>query len=233
MAGVVALACLGLGCGGGSSDISSSIATSSAPAGSEPAPSADTTAAPTTTATTATSDPAADYALADVSFDYLVAPDSTVAQTLAALQNPAAGPDADSGPADSNPTAGSLADFAGRPLVINFWASWCPPCVLEMPEFEKVHQALGSDVAFLGVNVQDGPEDALNLATQTGVSYPLAADPQADIQFDFAIISLPATLFISADGQELDRWLGVLDEDELVNRITANFGKVGAGTSVG
>lgn len=216
LAGVLALASFALACDGGSSD---AIPTTASPGVVSQQPAAASEPASPSPPADPPVDPSADYALADVTFNYLVAPDSTVAETLAALQNAATDPSA-----EPISVPGSLADFAGRPLVINFWASWCPPCVLEMPEFEKVHQALGAEVAFLGVNVQDDPEDALNLATETGVSYSLAADPSAEIQLGFAIISLPATLFISPDGQELDRWVGVLDETELENRITANFG---------
>ena len=124
---------------------------------------------------------------------------------------------------EAQPVPGSLADFAGRPLVINFWASWCPPCITEMPEFERVYQDYQDQVAFLGVNVQDEPAEALELAMTTGVSYPLALDPEADIQLGLRILSTPATLFISPSGEVLASWLGVLDEAALASRIQDNF----------
>lgn len=162
-------------------------------------------------------DPAETYALADVVFEYLVPPGNSPAEVASALED---SENSASIPAD---VQGSLVDFVGQPLVVNFWGSWCAPCAREMPEFEAVHQAFKGEVAFLGMNVQDEPANALNLATQTGVTYPLSKDPQGNIQLDFSIISLPATLFISPEGEELDRWVGILDDAALAGLIETNF----------
>ena len=121
-------------------------------------------------------------------------------------------------------TPGSLADFAGRPLVVNFWASWCPPCVREMPEIEAVYQLLQSQVAFLGINVTDEREDALELMGQTGVSYLQATDPDGAIQLRLGAVIMPTTLFVSPKGEVLDRWSGILDESSLHSKIEENFG---------
>ena len=182
---------------------------SDSPAVSDPATSA-TTGNPAASSSTSSTSNSADYALAHIAYDYLVPQGSTPADILAASEEPA--------------VSGSLADFAGHPLVINFWASWCPPCITEMPEFERVYQDYQGQVAFLGINVQDEPADALELALATGVSYPLALDPLADIQLELRIISTPATLFVSPSGEVLDTWQGILDEAGLVSRIQSNFG---------
>src|SRR5207248_10634891 len=73
----------------------------------------------------------------------------------------------------------SLVDVAGRPLVINFWASWCVPCRKEMPAFEAVHRRRGDRVSFIGIDRQDDRSDALRFLARTGVSYPLGYDPDA------------------------------------------------------
>lgn len=127
-----------------------------------------------------------------------------------------------SGSSDSD-TPGSLADFAGRPLVVNFWASWCPPCVREMPEIETVYQSLQSQIAFLGINVSDEREDALELMRQTGVSYLQATDPDGVIQLRLGAVVMPTTLFVSSEGEVLDRWQGILDESSLRDKIAENF----------
>lgn len=118
---------------------------------------------------------------------------------------------------------GSLADFAGQPLVVNFWASWCPPCVREMPEIETVYQSLQDQVAFLGMNVADEREDALNMMRQTGVSYLQATDPEGVIQLRLGAVVMPTTLFVSPQGEVLDRWQGILDESSLRDKIAENF----------
>ncbi|MCE2531081.1 MAG: TlpA family protein disulfide reductase [Acidimicrobiia bacterium] len=95
---------------------------------------------------------------------------------------------------------GSLEDFAGTPTVINFWASWCPPCIIEMPAFEAVHVELAPQVAFLGFNVGDEPRAARELATQTGVTYPLAEDPDSGIFQVFGGFGMPTTVLVDAEG---------------------------------
>jgi len=117
-----------------------------------------------------------------------------------------------------------LADLRGRPVVLNFWASWCPPCLAEMPEFERVHRRLGDRVAFLGVNQRDQAQAAERLARSTGVTYPLAADT-AGRSFDaFGGLGMPTTVLIGADGTVADIFAGQLDEKLLSERIRRVLG---------
>ena len=95
---------------------------------------------------------------------------------------------------------GTLADLAGTPAVINFWASWCPPCITEMPAFEAVHIELAPDVAFLGFNVGDEPGAARELAERTGVTYPLAEDPDSTIFQAFGGFGMPTTALVTPEG---------------------------------
>lgn len=111
-------------------------------------------------------------------------------------------------------------DFEGTPLVLNFWASWCPFCIDEMPAFEKVFQRFSGDVAFLGVNVQDQRELAERLAEQTGVTYPLALDEDGTFLRDVQGRSMPTTLLVSADGHVVHRFGGEsTPADELTELI--------------
>jgi thiol-disulfide isomerase/thioredoxin len=117
-----------------------------------------------------------------------------------------------------------LADLRGRPAVVNFWASWCPPCLAEMPEFERVHRRLGDRVAFLGVNQRDQAQAAEQLARSTGVTYPLAVD-SAGRSFDaFGGLGMPTTVLIRADGTVADVFAGQLDETLLAERIRRVLG---------
>jgi len=93
-----------------------------------------------------------------------------------------------------------LAEQIGRPIVINFWASWCPPCITEMPAFEAVHVELAPQVAFLGFNVGDEPGAARELAERTGVTYPLAEDPDSSIFQAFGGFGMPTTVLVDAEG---------------------------------
>ncbi len=114
----------------------------------------------------------------------------------------------------------SLSDFHGdQPLIVNFWASWCPPCVAEMPDIERVHQQLEGEVNFLGINTQDGEEEARRLVGETGVTYPLAWDRQGEIFAAFGVFGMPSTFFISSDGRVAGRNTGLLTQEALEKKI--------------
>lgn len=111
--------------------------------------------------------------------------------------------------------ATSIHAFLGQPLVINFWASWCAPCVAEMPAFEQVHQDVSGQVRFLGIDTQDGIVPAQRLIEQTGVTYDLVRDPQAEAFRAFGIRGMPSTFFVSAEGEVLRRHTGPLTAEDL------------------
>ncbi|MGI8774125.1 MAG: TlpA family protein disulfide reductase [Actinomycetota bacterium] len=117
----------------------------------------------------------------------------------------------------------SLADYRGKPVVVNFWASWCPSCVAEMPDFEQVHTALGEEVAFVGINQSDTEEAAVDLAHETGVSYRLAADPDGRAFEAFGGLGMPTTAFIDADGNIADVVVGQLSKSQLESYIDRLF----------
>lgn len=112
-----------------------------------------------------------------------------------------------------------LRDVTGRPVVLNFWASWCVPCRREMPTFQAAHERLAGQVAFIGINHQDRREDALDLLAETGVTYPIGYDPAGDVARAYGLFGMPTTVFISAGGEILARRTGELDADELERTI--------------
>ena len=112
-----------------------------------------------------------------------------------------------------------LDTFAGgQPLVVNFFASWCAPCVREMPDFEAVHRRR-DDVRFLGVSLQDTAAAASQLATQTGVTYDLAQDGAGELFRAVDGFSMPTTVFIDVDGTIVDVHGGELSQRDLESRI--------------
>jgi thiol-disulfide isomerase/thioredoxin len=117
---------------------------------------------------------------------------------------------------------GDLLD--GRPLVLNLFASWCAPCIAEMPAFEKVHQEMAGQVDFAGLAIRNPPEDALGIVERTGVTYPTFGD-DGDLAADlFDVTSMPTTIFISADGEVLDVHARAFDEPQLRDAIEEQFG---------
>lgn len=134
--------------------------------------------------------------------------------------------DADAGPAVSDRpfetfegASTSLLEFAGEPLVVNFWASWCPPCIAEMPEFERVHVDRRDEVRFIGLNTQDNLTQAEALVEQTGVTYDLGLDPEGALFNDFEVIAMPSTYFVNAAGAVVHRHAGILSEQQLQDLI--------------
>lgn len=113
----------------------------------------------------------------------------------------------------------SFAEFEGRPLVVNFWASWCPACVNELPEFQEVHERIGDEVTFVGVANRDPREASEALADEVGLTYTLADDPAGDLFRSLDLIAMPSTLFISPDGEVEEVFAGQLTASALQERI--------------
>jgi thiol-disulfide isomerase/thioredoxin len=115
-------------------------------------------------------------------------------------------------------------DLRGRPLVLNVWASWCVPCRKEMPAFQSVYLRARGVVGFLGVDYLDQEGAARRLAADTGVTYPLAADPKGTEVAKFGVTALPTTLFFSTDGVLRGRRFGELDAERLRAAIRSYLG---------
>jgi cytochrome c biogenesis protein CcmG, thiol:disulfide interchange protein DsbE len=95
-----------------------------------------------------------------------------------------------------------LRRLAGRPTVINFWASWCGPCKVELPLLARAHGEWGDQVAFLGIDVQDASAQAWKSLTVAGVDYPQLEDPDGSTRAPFGWHSgLPLTVFVDARGR--------------------------------
>ncbi|HVL80334.1 MAG TPA: TlpA disulfide reductase family protein [Actinomycetota bacterium] len=117
----------------------------------------------------------------------------------------------------------SVDDHLGRPLVINTWASWCRPCVEEMPHFQSVYEEVSPRVRFLGLNIRDTAPAAEELVASTGVRYPLAADPVGDTYLSLRLVGMPTTLFVSSEGRVVHRHTGPLTRSELRSAISRHL----------
>ncbi|MYD37016.1 MAG: TlpA family protein disulfide reductase [Dehalococcoidia bacterium] len=118
----------------------------------------------------------------------------------------------------------SLSDFEGSPLVVNFWASWCAPCRVEMPHLVEAHERYkGQGVRFIGVAIQDTNEDALAFIEEFTVpvddGYVMVTDPDGEATIDYGVGGLPVTFFIESDGRVHTRWAGVVNGAVLDERI--------------
>jgi thiol-disulfide isomerase/thioredoxin len=118
------------------------------------------------------------------------------------------------------------AAYADRPLVINFFASWCPNCIAEMPEFERVHDLLGNRVAFLGVSQSDARGASIDLARETGITYDAAIDERGEFFRAIGGQGMPTTIFVQPGGEIAEIWVGALDAGTLQQLVADNFGVV-------
>jgi peroxiredoxin len=110
---------------------------------------------------------------------------------------------------------GSLADYRGRPMVVNFFASNCTPCVTEMPDFERVRSATDDRVAFVGVDTLEQQESGSRIIKQTGVTYDILFDQRGQIATSIDLMNMPTTLFVDANGTIVKVHTGRLSQSDL------------------
>ena len=115
-----------------------------------------------------------------------------------------------------------LSDYRGRPIVLNFWATWCSYCKIEMPDFDKAYEKY-PDVQFLMVNATDGIQETIATAkdyiAQEGYQFEVFFDTEFEAVNAYYVTGLPATYFIDKDGNLVTRSSGMLDFETLEKGI--------------
>ena len=113
-----------------------------------------------------------------------------------------------------------LAELEGTPVVVNKWASWCGPCIYEFPHLQEAAIAHGGEVAFLGIDFDDGDEAAVTFLARLPVPYPSYADPDGELSRSLEADYPPTTVFIGSDGEVAYRKIGPYrSADELLADI--------------
>lgn len=122
---------------------------------------------------------------------------------------------------DGNPV--SLSDFAGKPVVLNFWASWCPPCKGEMPEFQKLYDELKDEVHFVMVDMVDDAQETVESGSKfikdNGYTFPVYYDTDYDAAITYQARSLPMTFFIDEEGNFITGHMGMITGEILKERV--------------
>lgn len=118
-----------------------------------------------------------------------------------------------------------LSNFSGKPIVLNFWASWCGPCQMEMPDFEEMYKTYGEEVQFLMVNMTDGSQETVGSATQfiteKGYTFPVYYDTKMEGAYYYSVYSLPTTYFIDEEGYVTASNKGMISGENLQKGIEA------------
>ena len=125
---------------------------------------------------------------------------------------------------DINNNAVKLSDFIGKPIVLNFWASWCGPCKSEMPHFDECYKEMGSEINFLMINLTDGyygetVARASSYIKSENYSFPVFYDTTSEAAITYQVYSIPTTYFIDADGNLVAQASGAIDKETLLHCI--------------
>ena len=112
-----------------------------------------------------------------------------------------------------------LSDLRGRVVLINFWATWCGPCVREMPLFQHYSETYAGDLVILGIDMQGSQTLVQPFIEKMGISYPVLLDPSGDVTRQYQVIALPNTFLIDRQGIVRQRHIGVMTEDQLLGYL--------------
>lgn len=116
-----------------------------------------------------------------------------------------------------------LSAVRGIPMVVNVWASWCPPCIAEMPLLAQAARDLTDQVQFLGINIEDDRSSALQLLADMGVTFPSVEDRSGDTRAPLTIPGPPVTYFVRADGVIAGRWDGQIQGEEQLTSLLQEY----------
>lgn len=108
-----------------------------------------------------------------------------------------------------------FSDYVGKPIVLNFWAHWCGPCQMEMPEFNAAYERLGGEVTFLMVHEGAAVDDGKEKVTEGGYTFPVVFDVDSSVGNMYGITAYPTTFFIDAEGNLQAYYMGAMDADLL------------------
>jgi len=116
-----------------------------------------------------------------------------------------------------------LSDFIGKPVILNFWASWCGPCKMEMPDFQQAYEEYGDEIVFMMVNLTDGYQETQKTASDfiasTDYTFPVYFDVSFEAAATYAVSAVPVTYFISAEGEAIGKGQGMLSSESIQKGI--------------
>lgn len=126
--------------------------------------------------------------------------------------------------ADLNGNVHKLSDYKGKPVIINFWGTFCPPCVKEMPEFQRQYEKWrGEGLEVLAINLSEDELTIRNFLRSFGLDYTILRDRNRVIEKRFGVKAYPTTYFVKADGTIMEIYVGGMSENEINERVERLF----------
>ena len=121
-----------------------------------------------------------------------------------------------------------LSDFRGKPVILNFWASWCGPCKMEMPDIDLAYQKYGEEIHFLLVDLTDGSQETMEKAAayidQEGYTFPIYFDLDMEGAYGYSVTGIPVTYFIDEDGNMVAYYQSAMSAEILQKGIDMLLG---------
>lgn len=107
-----------------------------------------------------------------------------------------------------------LSDFQGKKVMLNFWATWCPPCKSEMPDMQKFYTEAGNDITILAVNI-DPEYDVAGFAKEMNITFPILLDKEDKVMNMYQILTIPTTFFIDEKGLIQNKFMGAMTFEQM------------------
>jgi len=118
----------------------------------------------------------------------------------------------------------SLEKLRGKPVVLNFWSTWCGPCRMEHPVLDWAFREYGTQAHFLGAVFEDTEENALGYIARAGSPYPQLVDPKSQMAVDYGVAGVPETYFIDAEGIIRDKFVGPISRSAFASQMRSVMG---------
>ena len=130
---------------------------------------------------------------------------------------------------DMNGDKVSLSDYTGKPIVVNFWATWCGPCKMELPAFDELYKKYNGQVEFMMVNLTDGYQETVegvkSFVSENGYEFPIFFDTELSASTAYNLYSIPRTIFVDKDGNLVNSHTGAMSESTLKQYIELLIGE--------
>lgn len=110
----------------------------------------------------------------------------------------------------------SLSDYHGQKIFLNFWASWCPPCRLEMPDMQKLQQKYGDEIVILAVNIGENKKEVIDFMKENEFDFPVLLDKDRSTAQNYLVRGIPSSYFLNQKGIITNKTVGAISYEKMI-----------------